>query len=390
MEVRTRTSVWCQLDQHRLHVPRCPWRYPSLPAASRRWKADRSRHSEGASDDAIDTGDDRVTGGASPTTTILVTSRPHPWMLPSLWSRYRTTLTGGLVLRPRSRPWRASMAGCLLSWPFRLRISKVGTRDFLSRLDPAQMVHPFGLDIETGGADIGSRCGREGVVTGACRARLEGADYAVVVSATDYNAAVIGSSIMALMAADDRCGCRHGGCRGQATALVLNCGIGVEAPPPELVGGMAVDGVDEVMAWVEERGRSIDYLAVTNVNDRASGRSQKASMVASMYTAIEADDPGAIEMPTDVVSTGATIRYCRSLRMCTPGLGRPPRHLAIVGAHDALPQMRKPTIFDNPLSGSLSRICPMERTDPFVDIAIGRIIGDTPEELSVIASRTAQ
>ena len=52
--------------------------------------------------------------------------------------------------------------------------------------------------------------------------------------------------------------------------------------------------------------------------------------------------------------------------------------------------MRKPTIFDNPLSEQPVSDLPYGQTDedPFVDIAIGRIIGDTPEELSVIASRS--
>ena len=364
-------------------------------------ETDRSRHSEGASDhDAIDTGDDHDTGAGSahdddtghvpsPSVDVAVVvvevSDDADWRDLSFLAAIPASahLNGGMP---------AVVAISVEGSP------KVGTRDFLSRLDPAQMVHPFGLDIETEAERI-SVAGADAKEWSLGLAELgwESADYAVVVSATDYSAAVIGSSVAALMNAPMIVvGADTVAAENRATALGAEIvSIGVEAPPPELVGAYtAVDGVDEVMAWVEERGRSIDYLAVTNVNDRASGRSQKASMVASMYTAHRGGltIPIAIEMPTDVVSDGGDHPVLPLLADVYASLGRPPRHLAIVGAHDALPQMRKPTIFDNPLSEQPVSDLPYGQTDedPFVDIAIGRIIGDTPEELSVIASRTAQ
>jgi len=73
-------------------------------------------------------------------------------------------------------------------------------------------------------------------------------------------------------------------------------------------------------------------------------------------------------------------------------LGYHPDYLAIVGAHDALPQTRKPSIFDNPVEEHPVSDLPYGQidSDPFLDIAIGRILGDTVNEQGNLATRTSQ
>ena len=171
--------------------------------------------------------------------------------------------------------------------------------------------------------------------------------------------------------------------------------LGVDTAPSSLTDDqVTLNGVDEVLEWVTDRDISVNYLAVTNVNDRTSGRSQKASMMAPMYAALNdgLTIPVSIPMPTLVVSDGGEHPVLPILDDVYDELGSPPDHLAIVGAHDALPQMRKPTIFDNPLEEQPVSDLPYAQTDDdaFIDISIGRIVGDTVEELSTIATRTAQ
>ena len=72
-------------------------------------------------------------------------------------------------------------------------------------------------------------------------------------------------------------------------------------------------------------------------------------------------------------------------------LERHPTYLALVGAFDALPQTRQNSIFDNPVAEHPVSDLPYGEvdSDPFSDIALGRIVSDTINEGSVLASRNA-
>ncbi|MGB0639527.1 MAG: C25 family cysteine peptidase, partial [Myxococcota bacterium] len=225
----------------------------------------------------------------------------------------------------------------------------------------------------------------------------ETSEYAVVVSADDYPAATLGASLAArlgapmLVAESDTEAIAETISALGAETLVL--GLDVE-PPALAVDHTPLDGLDSVLSWIVTHDLGVSYLTVSNTNDRLSGRSQKASLLAPMYAANRGglSLPITLDMPTLVVDDGGDHPVTPFLADVYDQLGTPPTHLAIVGAHDALPQMRKPTIFDNPLEEQPVSDLPYGEIDDdaFVDIAIGRIIGDTVEELATIATRTAQ
>ena len=47
----------------------------------------------------------------------------------------------------------------------------------------------------------------------------------------------------------------------------------------------ALHHTDDVFDWMNDHGEQVSYIALTNVADRTAGRAQKASLVASMFTA---------------------------------------------------------------------------------------------------------
>ena len=145
--------------------------------------------------------------------------------------------------------------------------------------------------------------------------------------------------------------------------------------------------------WLAEQGIQPDYLAVTNPNDRFSGRSQKASLVASMFASKRTGltIPISLDMPTETLTDDQTHPAVEQLSELYSHMGYHPEYLAIVGAHDSLPLTRKPSIFDNPVHEHPVSDLPYGDIDddPFLDIAIGRIVGDTFPELSNLATRTS-
>ena len=224
----------------------------------------------------------------------------------------------------------------------------------------------------------------------------ESATHVVVVDPGDYSGALFGASSRRAWTARSCLRSRRGRIEATATRLgAQSVTVGIEKDPVALpFEHTALSGLDEGLAWVLEAGLEINYLTVSNPLDRYSGRSQKASMTAPMYAALNGGFslPVPLAMPTRVVVDGGDHPVFPFLNDIYATLGAPPEYLAIVGAHDALPQMRKPTIFDNPLEEQPVSDLPYGQIDddPFLDLAIGRIVGDTVEELSALATRNAQ
>lgn len=218
-------------------------------------------------------------------------------------------------------------------------------------------------------------------------------DTAVLVSSEDYSAAVQAASLAALL-----------------DAPLLFTDILEETDLDELSaetlvhvsfnadrvqsfeGEVLLDSAVAVLAWLSSNDHAINYVAVTNPEDRASGRSQKSSLFASIYAAYRGGItvPVALDMPTEVVLDGALHPVVDALSAHYETLGSAPEYLAIVGAHDSLPQTRKPSIFGNPVAEHPVSDLPYGELDgdPFLDIAIGRIVGDRVFELSNLAART--
>jgi len=219
----------------------------------------------------------------------------------------------------------------------------------------------------------------------------------VIASEEDYSGALLASSLAALLEApllfqgslSSTELAAIGESLGASTMLTVTLnGTAIDYP-----GAVALESTDDVLDWVQEDGLRLTYIAVTNPNDRLSGRSQKASLFAPMYTARRRGLtlPLSLAMPTEVVTASQSHPAATALSTAYERLGYHPDYLAIVGAHDSLPQSRKPSIFDNPIEEHPVSDLPYGDidSDPFLDIAIGRIVGDTVSELSNLAVRSA-
>ena len=153
-----------------------------------------------------------------------------------------------------------------------------------------------------------------------------------------------------------------------------------------------LNSIESTLTWVGENGYFLSYLTVSNTEDRSSGRAQKASLFAPIFAARHQglSLPYAFTMPTTLIEDGATHPVIDLLNDAYATMGHHPDYLALVGAHDALPQTRKSSIFDNPIEEHPVSDLPYGELDddPFLDLAIGRIVGDTTSELSNLATRT--
>lgn len=224
-------------------------------------------------------------------------------------------------------------------------------------------------------------------------------DFAVLCSAADYSAAIIASSLASLIEApliytdslsnEDLIEIVE----QLSIQRLLHVSIEAESttnfPEEETLAS-----VDDVLSWLGENNHNLNYLAVTNPNDRTLGRSQKASLFAPVYASLRGglSIPISLPMPTVVIPDGAAHPAVDALKGIYSVMGYHPEYLAIVGAHDALPQTRKPSIFDNPIEEHPVSDLPYGEIDddPFLDIAIGRIVGQGVNEQSSLATRTVQ
>ena len=275
---------------------------------------------------------------------------------------------------------------------------KPGTLDLLNRLEPETHITTNATAIDTD-IHLTQLPGDDPQTWSLALAETYWTEpeFAVVVSDLDYSAATLGASMAArldaplVVAGSD--GDTLNTSLNELTTHVLSIGID-SAAPMLTTDHTLLNGLDSILAWVVENDGGVDYLTISNTNDRLSGRSQKASMMAPMYAVNRGglSIPMALPMPTLVVDDGGAHPVLPFLSEIYDHLGGPPSHLAIVGAHDALPQMRKPSIFDNPIEEQPVSDLPYAEIDDdaFIDISIGRIVGDTVEELAAIATRTAQ
>ena len=223
------------------------------------------------------------------------------------------------------------------------------------------------------------------------------APIVVFASEEDYSGALLASSVASLLkaplifadnvAGDDITSLLS--TLGTTTSIAISLDGSLELP----VESVGLHDTEMVIDWLAEQNIQPEYLAVTNSNDRFSGRSQKASLVAPLF-ASKRDGltvPVSLEMPTETLTDDQTHPVIERLNELYDHMGYHPEFLAIVGAHDALPLTRKPSIFDNPIHEHPVSDLPYGETDedPFLDIAIGRIVGDTFSELSNLATRTS-
>ena len=86
-----------------------------------------------------------------------------------------------------------------------------------------------------------------------------------------------------------------------------NLTVSMTGTPLELtVEHESLVGLSDVLTWLSDIGQTPTYLALTNPEDRLSGRSQKSSLVASMFAARREglSIPLSLPMPTQVIASG--------------------------------------------------------------------------------------
>ena len=219
----------------------------------------------------------------------------------------------------------------------------------------------------------------------------------VFASENDYSGALLASSVAALLEAplifSDNLTDEDVTSLLSSLETTTSIGITLDGELELPVEFVELSTIEAVIDWVSEQGISPEYFAVTNPVDRLSGRSQKASLVASMFAAKRngLTIPISLDMPTQTLTDDQTHPVVEELNELYEHMGYHPEYLAIVGAHDALPLTRKPSIFDNPINEHPVSDLPYGEVDedPFLDIAIGRIVGDTFTEMSNLATRTS-
>ena len=273
------------------------------------------------------------------------------------------------------------------------------TQDLLARLNPQTAIVLNDATMESVGnqhsivAENASQFSMQ-----LCTDIWESAATVIFASENDYAGAVLASSVASLMEAplifadnlsDDEISSLLSSLGTTTVISVSLDGSSITLP----VDHEQLQGTEVVIDWLAEQDIWPQYLAVTNPNDRTSGRAQKASLVAAMFAAkrLGLVIPVSLEMPTETLTEGQTHPVVSYLDGLYDQMGYHPEFLAIVGAHDALPLSRKPSIFNNPVNEHPVSDLPYGEVDddPFLDIAIGRIIGDNIFELSNLATRTA-
>ncbi len=297
-------------------------------------------------------------------------------------------------------PTSSSLGGgvpAVLATPDLSNLSRA-TRDLLSRLQPERIVAlnsaPDETDAQTTTIEAVNAAEWSRALIDRFWIR---SDTLVIASEDDYPGALLGSSLAALLDApllfQGSLSSNELSAVGDELGASTILTITLNGTAIDCAGAVALQSSSQVLSWLDTQGHRLGYIAVTNPQDRDAGRAQKASLFAPMYAARRRGLtlPLSLTMPTSVVTATETHPVTSALGAVYEELGYHPDYLAIVGAHDALPQSRKPSIFDNPIEEHPVSDLPYGDidADPFLDIAIGRIAGDTVSELSNLAVRSA-
>ena len=276
------------------------------------------------------------------------------------------------------------------------------TRDFIRRLSP-QNVYVLGDDRTNNMEGVGTVHGMAQENASDYSAALvaehwERSNYLVVSDEADYAGSVLAASLASKIEAPLVFG---GVAADTLDALVDNLGVesivwvsSTGASSPVARDNVTLLGsVEAALQWTKANAMEVDYIALTNVSDRLTGKNQKLSLTAAMYASRRGGLalPVSLDIPAQVMTIETGTPVLDELENWYAVLERHPTYLALVGAFDALPQTRQNSIFDNPVAEHPVSDLPYGEvdSDPFSDIALGRIVSDTINEGSVLASRNA-
>lgn len=276
------------------------------------------------------------------------------------------------------------------------------TRDFIKRLSP-QNLYVLGSDRPGNIEGVGQIHGMDtSNVNDYSVALIEehwtNSEYLVVTDAEDYVGALMAASLASRLGAPMIFG---GVAADTRDSLISDLGVDSivwvnsngQSSPITGENVTVLSNVEAVLSWAKDQELGIDYLALTNANDRYAGKNQKLSLTAPIYASRRNGlvVPVSLEIPAQTMTAESEYPVLELLDDCYSALGRHPNYLALVGSFDALPQMRQSSIFDNPISEHPVSDLPYAEvdTDAFSDIAIGRIVSDTVEEGTALAGRVA-
>jgi hypothetical protein len=271
------------------------------------------------------------------------------------------------------------------------------TQDLLSRLRPGDVFAlNSGAEVSGSPAEALEADDASGFSLALIDRFWTASDAVVIASETDYSAGLLASSLASLLKApllfadtlDPEVVANT--IQGLGASTVLQ--VSLDGTPLEVPEASLLAGTEAVLDWLGSHGHTLDYLALANPTDREAGRAPKASLFAPVYATRRRGLvlPLALSMPTPVVTSGEPHPAVDFLADVYERIGYHPSYLAIVGAHDALPQSRRPSIFDNPVEEHPVSDLPYGETDEdsFLDISIGRIAADTAWESGNLAARS--
>ncbi len=166
---------------------------------------------------------------------------------------------------------------------------------------------------------------------------------------------------------------------GAQSALVV--GTPLSLP----VSSTALSGAVEVVTWLRNNGHSVDYLAAVNPADRdVHPDGSKLSLVSTVLAARR----GGVVVPLQNASTYITVRD--ELQQCYTAIdaGYYPEFLALVATTPFIPfgEVDNPSGFPAAILMTDVLYADMD-ADPFLEVAVGRVIANNFSEGSLVASR---
>ena len=166
---------------------------------------------------------------------------------------------------------------------------------------------------------------------------------------------------------------------GVQSALVVGTPLALPVSSTTLADSVAV------VTWLRNNGHPVNYLAAVNASDRnAHPDGSKLSLVAALL----ASRRGGVVLPVQDAATYVTVRD--ELRQGYGAIATDyyPEFLAIVATTPFIPfgEVDNPSGFPDPILMTDAVYAEMD-ADPFLEIAVGRLIANNFSEGSLIASR---
>jgi len=168
---------------------------------------------------------------------------------------------------------------------------------------------------------------------------------------------------------------------GTQSALVVGSPLSLPVSSTTLPGAL------DVVTWSRTHGHSVDYLAAVNPADRdVDPDGSKLSLVSAVLAARR----GGVVVPLQNASTYVAVRDELQQLYAAIGTGYHPEYLALVATTPFIPfgEVDNPSGFPAAVLMTDALYADVD-ADPFLEIAVGRVIANDLSEGSLVASRTS-